>query len=96
MSKYGVSLFDGEYEGCFLCKARNCDLQHHEIFFGSDREASIQYGIWVYLCPKCHHNVHFGKDPTDKIKLWRAGQDKFDSVYGKEKFGKVFSKRRFV
>ena len=32
----------------------------------------------------------------NKEKLFKAGQDKFDSVYGKEKFGQVFSKKRFV
>ena len=47
---------------CYVCNS-TLDLHIHEVFFGKNRQKSIEDGCCVYLCSK-HHNmsgvgVHF-------------------------------------
>ena len=84
-------LQDGEY--CYLSQ-RTDNLDPHHIFFGSDRNMSEKYGLWVWL----NHDYHFADSPnktphndreTD-LFLKRIAQMKFESEYGHEEFMRVF------
>lgn len=55
MAKYNESLFPTDC--CYLCKTE-IDLVRHEIFHGSRRDASKEWGCWVTLCPRCHMDIH--------------------------------------
>ena len=45
---------------CYHCDWRG-DLVRHEIFNASNRQKSKAYGLWIYLCPRCHSKVHEDK-----------------------------------
>lgn len=76
---------------CFICGGKGeCT---HEVYFGSaDRKKSIQYGCYVRLCNHCHNmsndSVHFNKHLNYWLK--KITQEKFEQLYGHDKFMKVF------
>lgn len=56
---------------CYVCDT-TLDIHTHEVFFGKNRQKSIEDGCCVYLCSK-HHNmsgigVHFNKTLDDILK----------------------------
>ena len=79
---------------CWVCHTTS-NLHHHEVFHGSaNRRKSIEWGCQVWLCGP-HHNlstqgVHFNKKLDDKLK--RYTQEKFEELYGHDKFMEVFHK----
>ena len=79
---------------CFLC-GRSGDLVRHEVFHGSNRTKSKALGCWVYLCPKCHDDLH-SRRPENDWYLHRIGQIKAMSHYDwtkedfRERFGKNY------
>lgn len=40
---------------CYVCNT-TCDIHIHEVYFGRNRQKSIEDGCCVYLCGK-HHNM---------------------------------------
>ena len=55
---------------CYVCG--NTNIHIHEVYFGKNRQKSIEDGCCVYLCPR-HHNasndgVHFNKDLDLRLK----------------------------
>lgn len=52
---YNPSIYPVGY--CHICGSEG-DLIRHEIFGGSRRQLSKRLGLWVNLCPACHHAVH--------------------------------------
>jgi hypothetical protein len=55
---------------CYVCG--KTDIHTHEVYFGKNRNKSIEDGCCVYLCPK-HHNmsnegVHFNKQLDLQLK----------------------------
>ena len=60
-------------EECYLCLNQAC--VSHEVFFGQGRRyKSIQYGLQVFLCAKCHKYLHDHKDGKVNTKLSREFQ----------------------
>lgn len=72
------------------------DVHRHEVFFGSNRQKSIDYGLVVFLKPEMHNmssmGVHFNREFD--VHLKRIGQkaamdhygwsvDDFRAVFGK-------------
>lgn len=55
---------------------RSGNLHRHEIFFGSNRKKSIEYGLVVFLTPEMHNmsnaGVHFNREFD--LELKRMGQ----------------------
>ena len=56
---------------CYVCDT-TLDIHTHEVFFGKNRQKSIEDGCCVYLCSK-HHNmsnvgVHFNKTLDNILK----------------------------
>ena len=82
----------GDY--CFLC-CKTGDLARHEVFHGSNRTKSKALGCWVYLCPKCHDDLH-SRNPEKDWMLHKIGQLKEMSHYDwsikdfRERFGKSY------
>ena len=75
---------------CFFCGSRE-KLEIHHVFGGSLRGKSTKYGLYVFLCPKCHSELHFGKKSrkmTDKLKS--VAQEAFERLYPRELFLKEF------
>lgn len=79
---------------CYMC-GRQGTLQRHEIYGGAYREKSKAYGLWVNLCPDCHHYIHF-VDANRKLELREHGQRAAQKHYGwfneefRERFGKCY------
>lgn len=71
---------------CFLCPS-TVDLEKHHCIFGTaNRKKAEQDGLWVYLCPTCHHAVH-NHDIRDKAVLQKMAQEHWQARFGsKEDF----------
>ena len=75
---------------------RSGNLHRHEVFFGSNRQKSINYGLVVFLTPKMHnmsnYGVHFNREFD--LELKRIGQQAAMDYYGwtTEEFIKIFGK----
>lgn len=88
------SIVQPELDRCWFCGARQ-NLHTHEIFFGSaNRKKSIEWGLYVKLCPQ-HHNmgnkcVHNNKQMD--LELKKAGQRIFEKMHSREKFMSIFHK----
>jgi hypothetical protein len=84
---------------CAECGKINCELNKHEIFYGTGKRAlSIKYGLVIPLCTDTCHNqykskgIHFDKEMC--LKWHKTGQLKAMEYYNwtKEEFIKVFGK----
>lgn len=69
---------------CYVC-GQQLGLHIHEVFFGKNRQKSIEDGCCLYLCGK-HHNlskegVHL--DHNLDLRLKQEMQKKYMEVYGK-------------
>lgn len=68
----------------------------HEVFFGANRQKSIEYGLVVFLTPAMHNmsdkGVHFNREFD--LKLKRIGQAAAMERYGwtVDEFRKIFGK----
>ena len=69
-------------------------LHKHHIYGGSRRKTSDKWGCWVWLRADWHnlsdYGVHFNKDLDTRLK--RECQERFEKLYGHEKFMSVFGK----
>ena len=61
-----------------------------KFFGGRNRKKSIEFGLVIPLCRKCHQNIE--KDKTLTKKLHKVGQKAFEKHYKTENFIKVFGK----
>lgn len=77
---------------CRVCQSSYAEL--HEVFYGPYRQKSIHYGLQVRLCFRHHREgpgaVHNNKAFDDELK--REFQQKFEAIYGHEKFMQEFDK----
>ena len=69
---------------CYVCGTSQ-NIHIHEVFFGKNRQISIEDGCCVYLCGR-HHNqsndgVHFNHDLD--LQLKRTMEDKWLEYYDK-------------
>lgn len=82
------SIITNKLDKCYICKARKEEL--HEIFGGRNRKISMQYGLVIPICQKCHQMIHKSKTLTKN--LHKVGQKAFEKEYKTENFIKVFGK----
>lgn len=72
------------------------NLHRHEVFFGSNRQKSIKYGLVVFLTPEMHNmsnaGVHFNREFD--LELKRIAQETAMQYYGwtTEEFIRIFGK----
>ena len=91
---YAPSIMGNE-EKCFLCGRTNCDLVRHEVFYGTaNRKLSKKWGCWVLLTPDCHNMSNYAvhNNRENDLKVKRAVQQRFEELYGHDKFMEVFGK----
>ena len=83
------SVFTDNLDHCIICGVKKNHL--HEIFFGSNRQKSMQYGFVIPLCHECHAEMHRSKDWQE---YWHVkGQEYWEEFIGtREEFIRVFGK----
>lgn len=90
---YAPSLFDTVEDECYIC-GRGCRCARHEILYGSNRELSKRYGLWIYVCPDCHQNgpeaIH--KEPKKYDWLKREAQEHFERENPTKDFITIFGR----
>lgn len=67
------SILNTEKGRCYLCGRQGATELHH-VFPGCRRQTADKYGLTVYLCPYCHHEV-IHKDYSACLKLQKHTQD---------------------
>ncbi len=89
------SIMTTEKGKCFLCGAYGQTEKHH-VFGGALRRLSEKFGLWVYLCHRCHNEppdgVHFNQKKNLSLKA--QVQIRAMYIYGwtVEQFRKLFRK----
>jgi len=77
---------------CVICGKPYAEL--HEVFGGKNRQASIKYNMQIRLCGYHHrygeHAIH--KDKEFRQQVQARYQQKFEKIYGHEKFMQVFGR----
>ena len=74
---------------CFICK--NPRVQQHHIYKGNKcRKIADQEGLWVWLCPEHHRQVHL--DRKLDVAFMRLGQRKFEETHTRDEFREKFIK----
>lgn len=82
------SLFTSDLNICIVCRKPKDHL--HEVFFGSNRQVSMKYGLVIPVCFKCHRMIHNDSDLQD---MWHIrGQELFEKVYPSLDFVSIFGK----
>ena len=89
------SLFTSDLSKCIICG--KSPVNKHEIFYGSNRQNSIKYGLVIPLCTTEHHvsNVEGIHKDKELCREWQIkGQKAFMEHYNKTKdeFIKLFGK----
>lgn len=83
------SILTDNMKTCYICNnAKKKDL--HEIFEGSNRQKSMQWGLVIPICRKCHELWKIDKEL--KLRIREEAKEKFYELYSKEKFLKEFGK----
>lgn len=90
---YAPSLFKTSDEECYLCGGLNGgQLVRHEVLYGSNRENSKQYGLWIYVCPEpfCHKMIH---NDAEKFAYLKAeAQALFEEAHPDLDFMEIFGR----
>ncbi len=87
-SRYSIITDDLLY--CYICtKAKKQDL--HEIFGGCNRRKSIEWGLVIPVCRKCHEEWKTNEEIKKSIQ--EKAKKIFYSKYSEEKFLQEFGKR---
>ena len=85
----GKSIMQDE-KYCYVTGSHG-QLDRHHVFAGSRRKASEKYGCWIWLRHDIHMDLHDRDKALDKM-LRRMTQERFEEIYGHEKFMEVFGK----
>ena len=68
------------------------NLHKHHIYGNYNRNNSEKYGCWVWLRADWHNMAEYGVHHDIKLmnRLRKECQEKFEQLYGHDKFMKVF------
>lgn len=75
---------------CYLCGCVATD-RHHMLNGLAYRSKADEYGLVVWLCRKCHNEVHFGprsRELSDRLR--KEAQLLFERKYPDKDFKKIF------
>lgn len=78
---------------CAVCGWPSETLARHHVFEGTaNRKQSAKYGLWVYVCPDCHRDIH--ERPEAHIGMKRRAQELAMLEYGwsVDDFRRIFGK----
>ena len=89
---YNPSLFNtSEYE-CYACRREGITLVRHEVIHGANRQLAKKYGLWIYVCPRCHAEIH--KEDNGKYRFLKEyAQRYFESEYPDKDFLAIFGRK---
>lgn len=90
--KDAPSILQGETTTCKLC-GWGGDLARHHVFEGSaNRRQSAKYGLWVWVCPDCHKDIHERPEAYRRFK--QNAQEAAQDFYGwsVDDFRRIFGK----
>ena len=78
---------------CFLC-GRTVELERHHVMAGTaNRKLSEKYGLWVWLCQRCHTGTHGAQyDRETNRSLKRLAQIAFEARHSREEWMEAFRK----
>lgn len=78
---------------CYLC-ARTAGLERHHILSGTaNRKLSEKYGLWVYLCHRCHTGQGGAQYDREKnLYLKMDAQTAFERTHSHAEWMKIFGK----
>lgn len=75
---------------CYLCGCVATD-RHHMLNGLAYRSKADEYGLVVWLCRKCHNEVHFGprsRELSDRLR--KEAQLLFEKKYPDKDFQRIF------
>lgn len=88
-------IINPEHMECAVCR-KPTELQWHHVIHGTaNRAISDRYGLTVWLCMHCHHELHNSPKPYWRdvdLQLKQAAQIKFEQQYGHEKWMELIKK----
>lgn len=84
--KKRFSILTNNLEKCYFCSNKKMEL--HEAFRGRNRQKSMEWGLVVPICRKCHSKITNDKE-FSKILETKA-KNVFIKKYSKEKFIEEF------
>lgn len=83
------SIITSNLKICYICQQKKKrDL--HEIFGGSNRQKSMEWGLVLPICGDCHEKWKFNKELRKKYQ--QEGQQKFEEKYSHDLFMTEFRK----
>lgn len=78
---------------CYLCGRQTGLEQHHVLAGVANRRLSERYGLWVWLCRKCHTGKDGAQYDREKgLALKRDAQEAFEKEHGHAMWMEVFRK----
>lgn len=93
---------DRQNRECFLCRqGTSANLSHeglekHHFLHGTaNRKLAEKWGLWGYLCPLHHYEIHNSNREKD-LFLMQVAQARFEKLYGHEKWIEVFGKNYLI
>jgi len=66
------------------------NLEIHEIYFGRNRQLSIDYGLVVCISRKYHEEIHRNPKGALDLELREYGRNHFEETYPNLDFDKIF------
>lgn len=71
---------------------RRDGLHRHEVFFASNRQNSIKYGLYVFLTPENHNMSNKGVHSNRQFDIYlkKIGQKAFEEYYPDLDFKSIF------
>jgi len=86
----GKSIIENEKK-CFICQ--NPRVQKHHIYKSHKcRDIADKEGLWVWLCPKHHRELHDNAGRGLDMELMQLGQQKYEETHTREEFIEKFIK----
>ena len=75
---------------CYLTGSQTM-LELHHCFHGPRRKAADEWGCWIWLRQDLHRRLHDQDKELDR-RIERECQERFEELYGHEKFMEIFGK----
>ncbi len=92
LEKDRYSIITNDIKHCYLCGKQKQDT--HELIGGCNRIKSIEWGLTIPLCRKCHSELENNQE--QKEELQKMGQRKFEEKNGHELFMTEFKRNYLI
>ena len=91
---YNKSILETAPDQCYVCGKQGSvgDFARHEVFYGTERKKSKAAGLWVYVCPYCHHQIHHNPGKGYDLLLKHQAQSLYEIEHGHAAFMDLIQK----